>query len=315
VASLERQIAKEKEDKLARERQIQEEKKRAAAEARFKADAPARQKVSDIVKANLDKQRAEELKKSAGAQQKLQQALAPSQRKTAGQQLCDLAYDPNTPNWNDCMVKMQPAPAPPVPPSAPAPTALESLFKRDTAPKGQSVPIPAPLTKQQFDYLKANATSLQPEQRKLAAPLAAPTAPVLPKACSTFGGPLPAECPDSAEPTPSLPAAQSGSSSPNPFSDPTPEAIAASKAKQRETEKAEWQKLTEQAASLRVQMGPDCARMWTGRVPQHLGCGWFGRACRQCRQTRTCQRGRNGEDVNCTDWRTVEETCGPWQCQ
>ena len=225
VANLERQIEREKEQRLAQERREQEEKKRAAEEAKFKADAPARKKVSEQLKDTVDLQRQAELAKLAQrqTQQKLQESkaqmqLACSQLKqqaiargenpattpgsvtcssygfplggssvaSGGKGLpqatqfnfaeCQLGHLANGADWQSAK-------------SSCDARYLQGVVQGRSGGSGSAVAsasAPAALTKEQYDYLKANAAVMQPEQRKVALPLAAPAAALSPSALATF---------------------------------------------------------------------------------------------------------------------------------
>jgi hypothetical protein len=181
IASLERQIAREKEERLAKERQEREEKKKAADEAKFKADAPARKKVSELLKDTVDMKRQVELAKLAQIQtkQELERAKAGVHYGCAllEQQAIARGDNPATMPGNVLCRSSGYV-------FGSQPTSI--IPKR--VPSGTLVvaPAPAALTKQQYDYLKANVATLQPEQRKVGLPLAAPVAPIGPSALATF---------------------------------------------------------------------------------------------------------------------------------
>jgi len=198
VAALEREIAMEKEEKLAQERREREEKKRAAEDAKFKADAPARQKVSELLKDDVWKQRSAALQKSATeTAAELRRVLGvPSQQKSTMQKLCDIAWEINTPDWKkNCLplAHAQLPPAPVVTPGSAQATDLDWARKQlEALAKGQPVAspaTPAALTKQQYDYLRTNAAVVQPEQRTIPSSLAVAPPPPNRAVPSTFHAP------------------------------------------------------------------------------------------------------------------------------
>jgi hypothetical protein len=182
AAALKQRIAREAEERKAAERKAAEEKKKAQAEAKFKADAPERKKVSELLKDDIWKQRTADLQKSAAVPDK----TLPSRL------ICTLDWVENTPDWQACMVKMQakfntaaPIVLAPKSPDHHVQKALEALAKGQSVPSAAGPPAQTALTKEQYDYLKANVATLQPEKRTIPSLTVVPPSPSV-AVCSTF---------------------------------------------------------------------------------------------------------------------------------
>ena len=298
--------AEEKKKEAARRKQ--EEQARAAAEAKLKATAGGRQKVSELLKQGQDTQREAELKKAAQAnQQQWQRALASTQQKTTGQKLCDFAFDANSADWKNCMIREQPRPSAPVqtaPPTDPdwARKQLEALARDETTSKSPAPTAQGPLTKQQYDFLKQNAAGLQPEQRKVDQ-VPAPRAASPPSATSTFlcGNPpnqypCPTEIGRSApttNPTPPAPGR-------NPFFESTPEAAARAREVERERARAETEALIRRAREPEVERQVEIPT-WQPCGSVAAGWGWQHKICDRRRR---CEAG-----TACTEWENFN--CAP----
>lgn len=305
-AELKEEARRKREEEAARKKREAEEKKRVAAEAKFKADAPARKKVSELLTNDVWKQRDTELKKATQLnQQKMQQALA-IQQKSVGQKLCDIAWDANTAQWKDCIVTMQPrAPTPLHGGPAPDPDAvrkqLEALAKGgDTAlkPAPAAAPVPAPLTKQQFDYLKQNAAVLQPEQRTIPNLVVAPPSPDF-AVCSTFPGTNSSKgnCPPPLTPEQAAAAKARQDKVAEEFRKAEAERKAQEEARYAE-ERAKEKKKEEEARARVYQVkdidDSDCTGLAFRSVERESWCGLRGnpglRRCEVITITKTCER-------------------------
>jgi hypothetical protein len=181
---LENQIAKEREELRAAERKAAEEKRKAQAEAKFKADAPARQKVSELLKDDVWKQRTAHLQKSTAVQdQAMQKFLAEYGPRSAKCQLVGIGWGAAAGTQcalQELQAKANTAAPPVYTPKSPdqVQKELEALAKGQRLSSAAGLAAPTALTKQQYDYLKANAATLQPEKRKVASGLiVAPATP------------------------------------------------------------------------------------------------------------------------------------------
>lgn len=245
---------KRREAEAARKKQEAEEKKKAQQEEKFKADAPARKKVSELLKDDVLRQRTADLQKSAAVQNKeMQKFLAEYGPRSANCQLVAMGWGAAA--GTQCALQELQAKANATAPAALVPNSpeqvrkeLEALAQGQPAASAAAPAAPTAITKQQYDYLKANAAMLKPEQRTIPNLAVVPPAPNM-AVCSTFSGPLPAECPSggAAARVPAPVEVQNR----NPFTDPTPEAVARSKAEQDAKAKNEMEELIRRAQSQR----------------------------------------------------------------
>lgn len=173
------QKKKAEEEKRQAARRKEEEKAKAAAEAKLKATAPGRQKVSDILAKEQERLRAEELKKTpAQKQREMQQFLAEYGPRSPNCKLMEIGYGAEA--GKACALKeLQPpsrtsSSVPPIVPSNSDDVRkqLEAIARAESASKGEPtterVTRPMnPITQEQLNYLRQNAASLQPEQRRL----------------------------------------------------------------------------------------------------------------------------------------------------
>ena len=293
AAALKQRVAREAEERKAAERKAAEEKKKAQAEAKFKADAPARKKVSELLKDDVWKQRTADLQKSAAVPDK----TLPSRL------ICTLDWVQNAPEWQACMVKMQAkfnTAAPPVfAPKSPdhqVQKELEALAKGQSVPSAAAPPAPTALTKQQYDYLKANAASLQPEQRTI--PAAAPASPSM-AVCSTFPNvnSVTGNCPPPLTPEQAAAAKKRQDEVAEEYRKAEAEKKAREEAKAAE-ERAQEKKKEEEARARVYQLkevdDSDCTGWAIRSLERETWCGVRGQAglrrCEVITITKTCER-------------------------
>lgn len=186
------------EEKREAARRKEEEKTKAAADAKLKATAPGRQKVSDLLKQSLDKQREAELKKSAEVkQQRSQRPFTPTKFDHTQCQLWELAYGDADRAKSNCDIKYLEAVAKQGSSASTSPGGAAPLPDVASTSAQRSRPM-NPVTQAQLDYLKRNAATLQPEQRKIEAGLQTPVSETAggPQTLSTFMcGPPPNQYP------------------------------------------------------------------------------------------------------------------------